>query len=386
MRLAVGCALMLTLAAESARATPPPSDGCSGPSIVLEPPLSHRRPWREAAGDTEKRVAELTDVDACARLEVEQKAGAVHVRALAADGRSVVRDLSDPSELEPTVVALLVLPPSARSDLGDADDSETATTEAVVSAAKTKQATVQTSAQVKPVVPEPKPTLALAANNGRDTTTASLGSASGRERTRGVEVMLAGSGRAAGYLMGPGASALVDWQLGRWLLGATAHAEQVTGPSNAAGRFSALRSASLGAIFGRRLVARPFYLDAAIEAPVLAVTTSQWTSQNVVTQPGTTVPGESDDAGQTESGSDDTTTTPPTSTTQTRTQNTPPSLDLRAGALVRTVVPLAGRFGALLQGDAEHSLGLIKQPKVSGQPAPLGWNFGVSLGVFWSPE
>jgi hypothetical protein len=370
MRVAVACALMLTLGAESARAaTPRSGDDCRGPSIVLEPALSHRRSWREAAGDTQKRVAELVDVDACTRLDVEQAGGAVRVRASAADGRSVVRDLSGPSELEPTVVALLVLPPVERGDAlgapGDDDARDSSANDAKARAPKGKQA--------QPEAPKTQP---VPAASGRDQPAVALGTTNhDAERTRGFELALGGSGRAAGYLFGPGVSAIVDWQFGRWLLGATVHGEQVSGSSASPSHYSAARSASLGALFGRRLVARPFLLDAAVELPIVAVGAAKWTSQQAVTQPVTeNEPGEvgTDDDAQT------------ASTTRTQTQSTPLTADLRAGALVRGVVPFAGRFGATLSADAEHSLGLLKPAVVSGQPASLGWNVGVSLGLFWS--
>jgi hypothetical protein len=357
---------MLTLVAEGAGAgTPRAGDDCHGPSIVLEPSLSHRRSWREAAGDTQKRVAELTDVDACTRLEVEQTGGAVHVRASAADGRSVVRDLAGPAELEPTVVALLVLPPVEHDDTRaaprDADGREDSRAAGKTPAPKNEPARGEASKN------QPLPSA------GARDQTATLAATNGGERTRGVELALAGSGRAAGYLFGAGVSAVVDWQFGRWLLGATVHAEQVSGSSSSSSRYSAARSASVGALFGRRLVARPFLLDAALELPIVAVGAAKWTSEQSVTQPAPeNEPGEV--------GSDDDTQV----TTPAQTRNTPPTADLRAGALVRGVVPFAGRFGATLSADAEHSLGLVKPPTVSGQPASLGWNVGVSLGLFWS--
>jgi hypothetical protein len=379
MRFAVGCALMLTLGAGSVRAAEPSaSDGCRGPSIVLDPPLSHRRSWRAAAGDTRKRVAELSDVDACTELEVEQADGAVHVRASAADGRSVVRELSGPAELEPTVVALLVLPPADRTEdfATSTDGSEHAASVVAASAAKPDQEHAAALPPKPSATPASAPTPASARDHRDDP--ARLGGASAGAGTHGFEVALAGSGRAAGYLLGAGASTLVDWRFGGWLVGATAHAEQATGPSNVAGRFSAVRSASLGALFGRRLIARPFYLDAAVELPIVTVSTSEWTSTQTVTTP---VPGETEPGEVGEDSGDSSSTT---SSTRTSNQATPPSVDLRAGGLLRGVVPFAGRFGAMLAADAEHSLGILRMPQVSGQPAPLGWNFGVSLGLFWS--
>lgn len=373
MRFAVGSALMLMLGAGSVRAAEPSaSDACRGPNIVLDPPLSHHRSWRAAAGDTKKRVAELTDVDACTELEVEQADGTVHVRASAADGRSVVRELSGPSELEPTVVALLVLPPSARGEdfETNADGSEHAAAVTAANAAKAKPE--EAAAPVR----TPSPTRASARDQREQTAT--LGAANGTASARGFEAALAGSGRGAGYLFGAGVSAAFDWRFGGWLLGATAHAEQAKGPSDVAGRFSTVRSASLGALFGRRLVARPFYLDAIAELPIVAVSSNEWTSEKTVTTP---VSGENE-AGEVGDDSDD--VTGATSATQSSTQATPPSVDLRAGAMLRGVVPFAGRFGAMLAVDAEHSLGILKVPAPSGQPAPLGWNFGVSLGLFWS--
>jgi hypothetical protein len=378
MRFAAGWALMLTLGAGSARAAEPSaSESCRGPNIVLEPPLSHHRSWRAAAGDTRRRVAELTDVDTCTELDVEQADGAVHVRASVADGRSVVRELSGPSELEPTVVALLVLPPVDRTEAPGAG-TENADASAAVAAASAANPSV-VPAPVKP--PAAKPTSVTSAHDQRDQAEGAR-TLAGSQAPRAFELTLAGSGRAAGYLTGPGASALIDWRFGRWLFGANVHAEQATGPSTA-GRFSAVRTASIGAWFGRRLVARPFYLDAGLELPIVAVSVNQWTSQETVTTPVTTGTG-SDDAGEVGESDDPTSMTTTTSSTRTSTQTTPPSADLRAGALLRGVVPFAGGFGAMLAADAEHSLGLLKPPKLTGQPAPLGWNFGLSLGVFWS--
>src|SRR5512146_2721596 len=117
MRLATGLALMLTLLTGGARAqSAPAAERCVGPSIVLQPPLDQRRSWTRAAGATRRRVAELSDVDACTRLEIEATDDSVQVRASAADGRTVVRQVSKPSELEGTVVALLVLPPAERAE------------------------------------------------------------------------------------------------------------------------------------------------------------------------------------------------------------------------------------------------------------------------------
>lgn len=187
-----------------------------------------------------------------------------------------------------------------------------------------------------------------------------------------VELALSGSARSTGYLFGPGVSAVVDWDLGGWLLGGLAHAEEASGPTGAAGRFYSERNASIGALFGRRLVRRPFLVDVALEAPVFALHTSRWTSHVVATSP---AESESDDL---PSQSDD------DAVLQTRTQATPTTFDLRAGGFVRAVVPFAGHFGATLAADGERSLNLLRTAASSGQPASLAWNFGLSLGLFWS--
>jgi len=340
-----------------------------GPSIVLEPPLDHRRSWTRAAGDTRRRIAELTDVDACTRLEIEAVVDDVQVRASAADGRTVVRAVSKPSELEATVVALLVLPPAEREQESTARAQSGETKAADASTAPTatpKPPVVPLSAKPlprKPETPDDRDRGARLPNAGTD------GGA------HAFELALGGSGRSTGYLFGPGLSGVVDWNLSGWLLGAGVHAEEVSGPSGASGRFSAEHSASIGALFGRRLVTRPFFVDVALEAPVLALRTSRWTSQALVTVPGQS---ESDDASGTDT--DDVLST----STSSRAQATAPNLDLRAGGLLRAGVPFAGRFGATLALDGERSLGLLRATSAAGEPAALVWNYGLSLGLFWS--
>lgn len=347
---------MVISAAAVAHAEPTPQ--CSGPKLVLEPSLSHRRAWSEAAIDARRRVEELSDVDACTRLEVGQTAHTVQVKASAPDGRSVVRELSGPSELEPTVVALLVLPPH-----GEHDD------DLLAAAPHDKPA--------EPAPPPPKPAAAAAkaatpsATGDRGVTPAGTG-AKGYAR-RSLEIALGGSGRSAGYLLGPGASLLVNARLDGWLLGAMAHAEQTSSSTSSPTHFTEERSASFGLVFGRRLVTAPLYLDIALEAPILAVTTSQWTAEKVE--------GESTEPGELEPGSDDNLES--TQHTVSQQKVVDPHMDLRAGGLIRAVVPFGPGFGAFSQVDVEHTLGIVDQPSSEGQPNVIAWSAGVSLGVFW---
>jgi hypothetical protein len=364
MRIVLSVAVLVTFGTGTARADEPrprvSQAACSGPSIELEPPLSQRRSWQQAVGDTRKRMTELEYVDACAHLEVQQTGHAARVRASAADGRSVVRDLTGPSELEPIVVALLVLPPDDWSSAYEQPAKDEAST--------------TTGPAVPPRAPATKP---APRREQKDETESSAQLGTHGSRGSSVELALAPAGRSAGYLTGPGAGAIVDWVVTGWLVGATVHGEQLSSGSSDAQHFSAERTASLGFLFGRRLVARPFYLDVALEAPVLAVRTSKWTSK----QSETSAEHESE-PGELEPGSDDAGAQQPDSVG--REHATPPNADLRAGLLVRGVVPLTGHFGATLGADAERSLGVLSNTGAASQPAPLDWNFGLSLGLFWS--
>lgn len=336
-----------------ARAEPP----CSGPKLVLEPSLSHRRAWSEAALDARRKVAELTDVDACTRLEVGRTGHAIQVKASAADGRSVVRDLSSPGELEPTVVALLVLPPR-----GEHDD------DLAVSPRDEPAEPVKAAANRVPVAVPPRPA----------STTADEGAVRGAARPyapRSLEVALGGSARSAAYLLGPSVGLLVNARLDGWLVGGVAHAEQTSTSSASSTQFTKERSASFGFVLGRRLLTGPVYVDVALEAPVLAVSTSTWTAE--VTSGG-------DDDGQEplEPGSDDPVTS--TTTTHSKEKVVAPHADLRAGGLIRAVMPFGVGFGAFSQLDAEHTLGVLPEPSGDGQPRTIAWNAGLSLGLFWS--
>lgn len=353
--MAAGCCAVVISAAAVARAEPPPH--CSGPKLVLEPPLSHRRAWSEAAIGARRRVDQLTDVDTCTRLQVEQTGDAVKVKARAADGRSVERDLAGPSELEPTVVALLVLPPH-----GEHDDD-------LASVLPRDKPPPPTTPEPKPAAPAPK---AAAASTAGDRGVTPANASTKSYARRSLEIALGGSARSASYLLGPGASLLVNARLDGWLLGGMAHAEQTSSSTSSPGRFSTERSASFGFVFGRRFVTTPFYLDVALEAPVLAVTTSEWTAE--------TVEGESEEPGEFEPGSDDQLEAPRTVSTH---KVVAPHTDLRAGGLIRAVVPIGAGFGAFSQVDVEHTLGLIEQPSSENQPQVIGFTAGVSLGVFW---
>lgn len=363
---------MLTAVAGNAHGQGAPNaDRCTGPSLVLAPSLSHRWSWTKAAGDARRRVAELSDVDVCMRLEVEATRESVHVRASAADGRSVVREVTKPSELEATVVALLVLPPAAGDETIDA---EPPSADAKASPAAPK--TVASPAPNRPPLVARARTRTPASRERELPDQAERGArlAADSAEHHAFELALAGSGRSTGYLFGPGVSAVADWDLGGWLVGGTAHGEQAAGPSAVAGRFSLERNASVGGLIGRRLLRRPLLLDVALEVPVLAFHSSRWTSRSV-TSAGSS---DSDDLG----GVDDDDSAQTVSSV--RTQTTPPNLDLRVGGFARAIVPFTGHFGAALAADAERSAGLLPSTSAAGQPASLAWNFGVSLGLFWS--
>lgn len=375
MRLVTAWTIVVMLGAEGARAqgTTTPPARCDGPSIVLEPALRRHRSWAEAAGDARRRVAELPDIDQCTRLEVTQTQAAFRVRASVADGRSVVRELAGPGELEPTVVALLVLPPPER-----AEERATSTTHGT----STPDAAPEVAPSAKPTPPRPPPRAPLVTSRV-DAHDGTAGAARlGASSRSGFELALGGSGRAAGSLLGAGASTVLDWRLGGWLLGATVHGEAVKASSSSESGFSSEESGTFGALVGRRLVTRPFYLDVALEAPLLSLRSSHYTASQVVQE---TVPPANPDDDTNEPGSDDPSAMPTTTSRTVSSRRTVgPAPDLRAGVLVRGVVPFSGHFGATLSADAEHTLGILKVKRVAGQPAPLGWSLGVSLGLFWS--
>jgi len=170
----------------------------------------------------------------------------------------------------------------------------------------------------------------------------------------------------------------VNGQLHRWLFGAVVHGEQVS-TTPGTNRFSMERSASLGALFGRRLTSSPLYLDVALVAPVLVVRTSEWVQTSA-----TSTPGEPEsEPGENERGSDDPVSAP-TATTVSKTKVVAPYADLRAGAMLRAVWPFSGKLGAVAALDFEHTLGVLPTPKISGQPVPVAFSVGLTLGIFWS--
>lgn len=350
--------MVLTTAASIARAEPP--RGCSGPELVLDPPLSHRRTWSNAASDARRRVAELVDVDACARLEVEQVPGTVQVRAESADGRAVVRELSGPGELEATVVALLVLPPTT-----DAEPTRAGPESKPAASPKA------------PPPPKPDPTTASADSRADADATSTPRSSTTTPNAHAWEIALGGGVRTAPGLLGPGVAAVVNATLGDWLIGGLLRADQ-TQATPAVGHFSLERSAALGFVFGRRLLRKPFFLDVALQAPVLTVSTSKWLAE---TQHAAEVA--TPEAGDDDFGSDDSSSSSET-TTSTETRVVPLHADVRAGGFVRAVAPITGAIGMFVEVDGEHTLGIVNPPSTTGQPALGQWTAGASLGLFWS--
>lgn len=345
---------------------------CEGPSLVLEKPLDAKRSWAVAAGSTRRRFAELPDVDACTRVEVLEEDKRVRVRASAADGRSVVRELSGPRELESTVVALLVLPPSARSEA-----PEVGPVEPLDPPPPRSDEPLPGSVAAKSAGTTTPRTAATPAPSVDDRSVFRTRAGTALLSAHGFDLGVGASGRSAGSLVGGGAQATIDWRVAGWLLGATARAEQITSTAPRPGQVSAQRSATLGAVFGRRFVTRPFALDVAALAPALSLRTSKWTSEN-------TVSGSKDEIEPDEiEPDDDALEHAPRSVS--REQATPVRADLEVGALVRGVVPLSTNFGAFLAVDAERTLLTWPAKGPSGEPRPSVWQAGVALGVLWSP-
>src|SRR5258706_10751114 len=81
---------------------------CHGPKIVMSE--SVQEPWRTAVENARAQLSETSDIDRCAELLLESNGGGLRVQISLADGRAAVRDLSDPSQVEATLRALLSVP------------------------------------------------------------------------------------------------------------------------------------------------------------------------------------------------------------------------------------------------------------------------------------
>ena len=101
-------AVALSLVSAGAQANPE-SGLCHGPRIVMSETVSER--WRNAVENARVLLGQANNVDRCAELVLEPVGGDLLVRVSLADGRAGVRNLTNPSLLAPTLLAVLSLPP-----------------------------------------------------------------------------------------------------------------------------------------------------------------------------------------------------------------------------------------------------------------------------------
>ncbi len=331
----------VTLLASSARAQQR-SGGqtCQGPKLVLDAALGRDVEWVEAAAKARQSIADLSDVDACTLLEVRNTKRSATLRVLSSDGRSAVRTLADSSELGPTVVALLALPPANASE----------------SAALAE--------------PQAEPAAEL---DDRGAETQSVFPA---DEAGGVDLALGPSGRMAGGLAGVGANALLDWNLSNWLLGVSLGGAQLDDRSSSMPRLSRQRSLALGAVVGRRLYGLGVTWDVGLEVPLLAIEQNRWSSETPV------VGSHSDDDGGEEADGDD--ASPVTGTTPVETFAT--YADLRAGALLRASLPFRDSLSVFLALDAQRSLRRWggRQTDIARAVPPPDYSAGLTIGCLWS--
>jgi hypothetical protein len=86
---------------------------CGRWQLEIEGELRGR--WAEAIKTTCASLADLTDVDATARVLARMEHGELVVEVHLPDGRSASRRVSSPSALTPTLEALLAVPPAPRA-------------------------------------------------------------------------------------------------------------------------------------------------------------------------------------------------------------------------------------------------------------------------------
>jgi hypothetical protein len=69
--------------------------------------------WARAVAAIQRALADRDDVDRCAEIDVTVQPGGARIVAALPDGRIAVREVAGPDELEPTLLALLLVPPAA---------------------------------------------------------------------------------------------------------------------------------------------------------------------------------------------------------------------------------------------------------------------------------
>jgi hypothetical protein len=109
---------ILSIAALALGALAPSVGRCDTPCAVRVLPKSADAAWLVAARDLDRHLRAKADGAGCAAIDIVVDRGQAELVLVASDGRRVVREIGDPSEVGPTVQALQVsllplLPPPA---------------------------------------------------------------------------------------------------------------------------------------------------------------------------------------------------------------------------------------------------------------------------------
>jgi hypothetical protein len=102
----LGSALGLLLAARAAGAD-------AAPCALAVRGHGLPAPWMRALTTMQRALESRVDVDRCAELDVTAQPGGARIVATLADGRVAIREIADAADLDPTVLALLLVPPAA---------------------------------------------------------------------------------------------------------------------------------------------------------------------------------------------------------------------------------------------------------------------------------
>jgi hypothetical protein len=191
---------------------------CTGPEIEADAAVRAR--WPQALTTLRAHVASLSDVDACARVDLIAAGAEVVVVVTLKDGRSTSRRVTSEEELPEVIEALIVLPPADKPE-----DGSTATPSAAASA-------------TPPVPQNPAPGASPKAERGA------------------VELGVGGAGHALGkpFFLGIGLTAFAQMNLGRWLLGVNARIDAIdlpVGGTEVPDDFQ-MRTYGIGVAAGRR--------------------------------------------------------------------------------------------------------------------------------------
>lgn len=365
-------ALSLALILASTAAHAETLGACDGPHIHLDGSLAHAARWSLAARSAESRVTVLPDVDECAVLDVSQRAGKTLVHARAGDGRATERQLSGPDELEPTAIALLVLPPP----LGADDRAPPAP------AAKPPEASRVAVAEERapPAAARPARPPEAPASLANERSSAAPAVARAQRSSHAFDLAAGARAEALGQVRGPGAEVAFTFARSGWLFGAGLAFHHLTGTS---GKVSARTGAKLAPLFGRRLSFGRLDLDFLLEAPALSFESNEWSETSSTPQMPVV---EGDEPGETEEDAaedDDDFETPTSGPVTSQSSLVESSLDLSAGVGLRASVPLAGPLRAYGAVNGEYAL---RRWPLGAEAIPVlpAFGFGVSVGVLWS--